>query len=372
MDSETHLKPAYSEGKLNREQLSAEEFHRKLYEFFEDRGLLSDLKSHLRTKMINALKETPIGRNECKQSMSPKMQAINLLLAEFMIQQNCFYSLSVFSTEVPLANILPELNNNLVKMPGNGWRFQNKDAFDILETLGFEKDTEILNSYFNLENNDSLLVCILKVLAQYIKSATIINKDEISFKSIEEILIACKLPLLTVELIVQKFIQIKDDIIKEYKEKYEKTTKQTEIALAQAKSSDKIVETMKQEWQNKYKMLELKEKQLKEKELELQKKEEELNEMKRKYIENNKECDILKRKIEELKEENIRLENFNGEQRRKAEKLKINARLLSSELSATRTQRRRHVNNNNHTKGVPVSGEGEQGKNKCKRKNNNN
>lgn len=59
--------------KLNAEQLSSEEFHRGLYGWFEDRGLLSDLRSHLRTKMIHVLKETPIGRSDSRKSMSPKV-----------------------------------------------------------------------------------------------------------------------------------------------------------------------------------------------------------------------------------------------------------------------------------------------------------
>lgn len=366
MSSETHLKPAYSGSKLNVEQLSSEEFHRKLYEFFEDRGLQSDLRSYLRTKMINVLKETPIGRSDCKKSMSPKMQAVNLLVAEFLMQQNCFYSLSVFSTEVPLANILPELNNNFVRKPESGWKFERKEAFEILETLGFEKDGEILENYYGVDNKESLLCCILKTFPQYLKSVTFMEKEEIAFKDIARILKASSLPFLTVEMILQKFSQTKGDIIREQREKYEKiieeAKKETAIALSHTKSSDKGIEDIKQLWENKNKALELKDKQLQEKERELQEREEKLNEKKKEYAKNESECELLKRKIEELREENIRLENSNGEQRRKADKLKLNTRLLSSELSAARTQRRGRIASSLQAKGGSVSGEGEQGK----------
>lgn len=101
------------------------------------------------------------------------MQAINLLLAEFLIQQNCFYTLSVFSTEVPLANILPELNNNFISRPDFGWKFEEKDALDILETLGFEKTNEnspFLTTYFSTENKEALLTCILKNFPKHVQS----------------------------------------------------------------------------------------------------------------------------------------------------------------------------------------------------------
>lgn len=367
MDPKTSLKPAYSEGKFSVEQLSSEDFHRKLYEFFEDRGLVTDLRSHLRTKMINVLKETPIGRSDCKRSMSPKMQAINLLLAEFLIQQNCFYSLSVFSTEVPLANILPELTNNFVRKPEAGWKFEEKDASDILETLGF--DATILNSYFDQQNTESLLCCILKALPRNFKPTTAFIENH---ENIEEILKASHLPPSTIEQITQEITQIKDDIIKEQKEVYEKLIeKHPKIALTQTKNDydEKTIEEYKQIWQNKNDALKLKEKQLQEKEKQLQEKERELQKRTTEFndiqTKNEDELVMLKRKIEELREENIRLENMNGQQRRNTEKLKLNARLLSSELSAARTQRRMRVNNNSQVnKAVSLSGEGEQGKKK--------
>lgn len=346
MNTEKCLKPAFSESKLCSERLSSEEFHRKLYEFFEDRGLLTDLRSHLRSKMINVLKETPIGKTDCKKSMSPKMQAINLLIAEFLIQQNCFYSLSVFSTEVPLANILPELNNNFTKRPEIGWKFEEKDAFDILQTLGFENDSEILKIYLNPENNQSLLNCILKVSPNNSKSITVLQKNELNFNDMIEILKnTTNLPLTIIQQTLEKYTQSIKNVLKK----------------------DQMLN--KQTWENKNKVLELKEKQLQERERELQIKETELNEIKQQIelmqLKNTDECTQLKKRIDELREENARLVNLNGEQRRRAEKLKLNARFLSSELSAARTQRRSRVannTNNSQVKTVSFSGEGEQGK----------
>lgn len=99
-----------------------------------------------------------------------KVQAVNLLLAEFLIQQNCFYTLSVLSTEVPLVNILPELNNNFLNKPDAGWKFEEKDALDILETLGFGKDSEeIVKTYFDADNKEALLFCILKTPSKDLK-----------------------------------------------------------------------------------------------------------------------------------------------------------------------------------------------------------
>lgn len=347
MDPEIPIKPACSEGKLSSEQLTSDEFHRKLYEFFENRGLLCDLKSHLRAKMINALRETPLGKSELKRSISPKIQATSLLLAEYLIQQNCFYTLSVFSTEMPLVNVLPELNNNFLKKPEIGWKFDEKDASDILQTLGFETKSEILENYFIVNNSDALLCCILKASPYLnIKPAVIphLEKEELNLKDLTEILRSSSLPFLTVEQIMQKF---------------------TKTILKEAKAHQIISE---QQLETKNKTLMLLEKQLKDKEQLLQKREDEFNEIKKQYellqAKYVYESNTLKKREEELLEENLRLENLNSEHRRKSEKLKMHARLLSNELSAARTHSRRtRLANNSQPKIISFSGEGEQGRN---------
>lgn len=42
--------------------MTTDEFQSKLYVWFEEKGVLSDLRTHLRHQMINALKTTEIGK----------------------------------------------------------------------------------------------------------------------------------------------------------------------------------------------------------------------------------------------------------------------------------------------------------------------
>lgn len=169
------LKPAIDVSDIKSE-LSAEEFQRQLYAYFEERGLLSELRAHLRMQMIGALKDTAIGRavaSQVKQATSPKLQAINLLIAEFMLHQEYHYSLCVFSTEVPLINIFPEVSSGVIRnsceknADPKKWRFSHKDFLDILETLGINQNTheclDISTRYY-ANSDESLLSCIVRTL----------------------------------------------------------------------------------------------------------------------------------------------------------------------------------------------------------------
>lgn len=172
------LKPALN---INPEdspnELSAEEFQRQLYAWFEDRGILSELRAHLRMQMIGVLKETAIGKavtTQFRQAVSPKLQAINLLIAEFLLHQEYHYSLCVFSTEVPLMNVFPDFSNSIMNKSSDHtftdpkkWRFKHKDVTDILETFGIlhesQENKDIAKMYY--ENCDeSLLTCIVRIL----------------------------------------------------------------------------------------------------------------------------------------------------------------------------------------------------------------
>lgn len=168
------LHPAINVETQNPAELSAEEFQRKLYAWFEDRGLLSDLRAHMRMQMIGALKDTTLGKPSTSQAISPKVQAINLLIAEFLLHQDCHYSLSIFSAEVPSINVLPDFSSHVI----NGskpnvesfkkWRFAEKDMWDILETLGFVKNsdeaTEIVSRYYDKNIDEPLLTCIIRLV----------------------------------------------------------------------------------------------------------------------------------------------------------------------------------------------------------------
>lgn len=171
-----NIKPAVNIKDEQHQQMSAAEFQKRLYGWFEEKGLLSELRAHLRKQMIEALNDTAIGRavtNKQKQVVSPKLQAYNLLVAEFLLHHNYHYSLSVFSTEVPLISVLPEFPGLKINEPDNQpnsikWQFSEKDMWDILDTIGIRQHSDegrsIHTDYYKGTTKQPLLTCILKVI----------------------------------------------------------------------------------------------------------------------------------------------------------------------------------------------------------------
>lgn len=68
---------------------------------FKENGLINKLRAQIREQMITALKDNPTWDSNKINITSPKIQAINLLVAEFLVYQDNLFTLSVFITEVP-------------------------------------------------------------------------------------------------------------------------------------------------------------------------------------------------------------------------------------------------------------------------------
>nr|CAD7434612.1 unnamed protein product [Timema monikensis] len=146
---------------------------------FNDRGYLGKLQTLLRQQMISALQDTPLGtRPEGRLwcAVSPKCYAINLLIAEFLLQQEYHYTLSVFTSEVPLLRNLPEFSVTLgsvadaVKVDsGEGLsHFQNRDVTDIMEALGFPADSDEVKALYSLYQykREPLLTCFIRTISE--------------------------------------------------------------------------------------------------------------------------------------------------------------------------------------------------------------
>jgi hypothetical protein len=151
---------------------------------FENQGVLDELRTRLRQQMIMALKGTslrPSPSRHLKSNLSPKIQVINLLVAEFLLQQHHHYTLSVFTSEVPLLRSMPEFarsethtsadsNTDGESMP----RFHHHDVKDIMEILGVPLDTEVGNricfQYTDTSENTALLTCVIQNISLVLKS----------------------------------------------------------------------------------------------------------------------------------------------------------------------------------------------------------
>lgn len=161
------IKPATNQSANN--HLSAQEFQHTLRNWYDEKGLQSDLRSYLRLKMINHLKYTEIGHklvqkpNNIQSSLSK--QAVNLVVADYLLQNNCHYTFSVFNSET---NILPEFNIGILQANQSVQRFQLENLLNILELVGISKKSRecerICDFYYNSKGSLPILSCLIRLL----------------------------------------------------------------------------------------------------------------------------------------------------------------------------------------------------------------
>lgn len=179
-ENKENMKPTVLQTEDAINEMSAEQFQRTLLNWFEDRGVVSDLRAHLRRHMIQILKDTTLGQTVTQKqtSLSPKAQIVNLLIAEFLMRNKYHFSLSVYSSEVPFMSIFPDYSANMLGSDVQATHsdenflkdstFQEQHYWDILETLGFARDSiysqKLHDYYFNI-SNEPLLVCIIRLLS---------------------------------------------------------------------------------------------------------------------------------------------------------------------------------------------------------------
>ncbi|RZC34548.1 MLP1-like, partial [Asbolus verrucosus] len=147
-------------------QMTSQEFQRMLYTWFEEKGLVADLRSYLRVLMINKLRNTTVGKiDHNKTNFSLPKQAFSLVIAEHLLREGCHYTLSIFSTEVPgVANQLPfSLFEAHCQKESDTWRFDQDSVLNVLELVGISKNSNeslrIAALYFR--NYGSLLSCMI-------------------------------------------------------------------------------------------------------------------------------------------------------------------------------------------------------------------
>ncbi|XP_052131388.1 uncharacterized protein LOC113215442 [Frankliniella occidentalis] len=172
--------------------ISSKEFQRQLFDWFEKRGLLSELRTFMRHRMISALYSNdapcPGLRFSSDTSVSPTLQALLLLIVEFLVKQEYHYTMSIFVAEAPLIASFPKFSGYVSYMPqydtlksGSEFpRYTEKDVQDIMEVFGISAGSEgmdhILRLYFNNNAREPLLVCALTALSAIVENCT--QKEE--------------------------------------------------------------------------------------------------------------------------------------------------------------------------------------------------
>ncbi|XP_017888352.1 uncharacterized protein LOC108629902 [Ceratina calcarata] len=146
-----------------------EEYYSTLFNWFEKCGVISNIRTHLRQNLINALKT----RELVIKSDGPrcaKQYVYDLLIAEYLFNHNYAYTMSVFASEAPL---LVNFSDKTFQKPEGGsinkGKLQTDYIFHALETLGINprdpKGQYVISQY--VESDTPLLLCILKCITMF-------------------------------------------------------------------------------------------------------------------------------------------------------------------------------------------------------------
>ncbi|KAL3265404.1 hypothetical protein HHI36_009610 [Cryptolaemus montrouzieri] len=209
----THITPAINIAPLERNNLmSPQEFQTTLYYWFNQKGLVSNMRSYLRMKMISVLKTTTIGESlNINANISMENQALNILIADYLFQHRYDYSLSVFSTEVPIKNLVSEFCFFVFNKEKSKARHKidEENIMCIVESLGISANSElcgeILMNYKKMENA-SLLLCILRIVMNYYKPEEPTEErhiEEIS-KVIRKLMLQFDLPMSVINHLIER------------------------------------------------------------------------------------------------------------------------------------------------------------------------
>nr|CAI5834047.1 unnamed protein product [Callosobruchus analis] len=220
--------------------LSSEEFQKLLKTWFEEKGIISDIKVQLRYKMINILKKTVVGREiveKCIQRTSLSKQALNLIVAEFLLQNQFHYSLSLFNTEASVANIFPEHAYKYgTEVKKKQFRLDYENFLNVMELIGVPKTSdeckELVNLYYaNSEYYsvlDSLIQLLCKISNKQIDEVNItpyidLTNETNFIKEIGRVLMHHELPPHHFNIAIENIKLLYSSELKEIQERYMNT-----------------------------------------------------------------------------------------------------------------------------------------------------
>ncbi|KAJ0172742.1 hypothetical protein K1T71_011881 [Dendrolimus kikuchii] len=170
--------PAVADNIDQQNTKSAENFQTFIYDLFDQNGILNDLRAYLRGHIVNVLKSAQTGDPlPCQKHFAKRLelanQALNILVAEYLLHEEFNYSLSVFVSEIPLANMVFAFAKTLMlnkESDHENLKFIEHDIWRILNYLGMKCDSEHIYNIIDMyksEGNPPLLLCILKCMPLY-------------------------------------------------------------------------------------------------------------------------------------------------------------------------------------------------------------
>ncbi|CAH2088074.1 unnamed protein product [Euphydryas editha] len=157
---------------------STDKFQKFIHELFEKNGILNDLRAYLRGHIVDVLKSAETGDpTPCQKNFTQRLeltfQAMNILITEYLLRLDFNYSLSVFTSEIPLSNMVFKFAKTLLKTTDSAiseLRFGESDIWRILNYLGIKCDSEHASKIvevYKSQTDSPLLWCILKCVPMY-------------------------------------------------------------------------------------------------------------------------------------------------------------------------------------------------------------
>lgn len=171
-------------------EMSSNEFRKILINWFENQGITTELRTHLRHQMVLTLQNTHLGRqiSDVHPRLTPKTEVINLLIAEYLLKYHYHYSLSVFSSEIPSGNILQTNSRLMITKSKDDFQFTEQYVWYILEMLEFKRDSvqaQKLHDLYSRSPEKSLLVCVINACKDKTETITYDSKNKEYFNKLE-------------------------------------------------------------------------------------------------------------------------------------------------------------------------------------------
>ncbi|XP_018300972.1 uncharacterized protein [Mycetomoellerius zeteki] len=241
-----------------------------IYTWFEKCGIVSNIRTHLRQNLVNALKRKDLRLCKNIEARSAKQYVYDMLIAEYLFSHNYSFTLSIFASEVPLlvnfCNSVPQCSSDESNRSGGSGhnKLQSDYIAHTLETLGIVPNRPegqyIISNYMNSET--PLLLSILSSIASLVadtqsSTRTMYDRETQANLALEVNLVEAT----KTEAMRKKIMQQKQLYDNELKAKESKLKQQAIVIKHQLNSLNTKVE----EAQNLMQSLILKEKQLKEK-----------------------------------------------------------------------------------------------------------
>lgn len=248
------------------------DYYSTVYTWFEQCGVVSDVRTHLRQNLVNALKRKDLRLCKSREARSAKQYVYDMLIAEYLFSHNYSFTMSIFASEVPLlvnfcnSNVPQGASDACDRGGGSGRsKLQSDYIAHTLETLGIDPNRPegqyIISNYLNSEA--PLLLSILSSIAALVTDAQSSTRRSMYDRQTQANLAleanladASKIRAMRKKIVQQKRLYDDELRTKESKLKQQATVIKHQLGTLNAKV---------EEAQNLMQSLALKEKQLKEK-----------------------------------------------------------------------------------------------------------